>query len=75
MSTVISVRVRREVKEGLERLGVNVPEVVRNYLEELWERLRAEVEVEELNRIISERVKPSKPGFSSRSVREDRESL
>ena len=38
MSTVISIRVKREIKEELERTGVNVSSEVKKYLEELaWE--------------------------------------
>lgn len=45
-SVVISVRIPRELKERLERLNVNVSEVVREmlekYVEEVEERLLAE---------------------------------
>lgn len=40
MSAVISVRVRRELKEEAERLGINLREVVERALEEEVERRR-----------------------------------
>lgn len=71
--SVISVRVRKEVKEELERAGVNIAEEVRGFLEELARRLRAEREIRELDEIIQRHVKPSPKGFSTRSIREDRD--
>jgi len=73
MSTVISVRVKKEIKEELERAGVNISSEVRRYLEELAWKIRIKRKMEEWDRILS-RVKPSEKGFSVRSVREDRES-
>ncbi|GEM_PF-351861 len=73
MSTVISVRIRREVKERLERAGVNIAKEVREYLENLAWKIRIEEKVKEWEKLLS-RVKPSEEGFSVRSVREDRES-
>ncbi|RLE73643.1 MAG: hypothetical protein DRJ56_08870 [Thermoprotei archaeon] len=72
MSVVISVRVRRELKEELERLGVNVAEEVRRFLEELVWRERVKREVERINRLL-EQVRPSPEGFAAGSVREDRD--
>ncbi len=73
MSTVISVRVSREIKEELEKAGVNVAEEVRKLLEELAWKIRVRRQVESWDRILLN-VKPSVRGFSARSVREDRES-
>ena len=67
MSTVISVRIRREVKERLEEAGINIAKEVREYLENLAWKIRVR------EKILS-RVKPSEEGFSTRSVREDRQS-
>jgi hypothetical protein len=72
-TVVVSVRVRREVKEELERAGIDVGEVVRRYLEELAWRLRIERVLEKWDRLL-EGVKPSGQGFAARSVREDRDS-
>jgi post-segregation antitoxin (ccd killing protein) len=47
-STVLSVRVRRELKEEAERLGVNVREVVERALEEAVRRRRVELIAEAL---------------------------
>ena len=74
MSTVtVSVRVRREVKEELERAGIDVAEAVRRYLEELAWRTRLERTIEKWDRLLSG-VKPSRRGFSEESVRRDRDS-
>lgn len=72
MSVVISVRVKKSVKEELERAGVNIAEEVRKYLEELSWRVRVRRKLKEWDEILS-RVKPSEKGFSVKSVREDRE--
>jgi post-segregation antitoxin (ccd killing protein) len=74
MSVVVSVRVPREVKEELERAGVNVSEAVRSYLEELARRVRAERALRRLDKLLEEAVKPSGEGFAASSVREDRDS-
>ena len=73
VSTVISVRIRKEVKESLEKAGVNVAKEVREYLENLAWKIRVREKMREWEEILS-RVKPSEEGFSARSVREDRES-
>ena len=73
MSVVISVRVKREIKELLESEGVNIAEEVRRFLEELAYKVRIRRYVEKWDRML-EGVKPSPKGFSVSSVREDRES-
>ena len=74
MSTVVvSVRVRREVKEELERAGIDVAEEVRRYLEALAARERRRRLAAEWRRLIMQ-VEPSPRGFAAASVREDRES-
>lgn len=73
MSTVISVRIKKEIKEELERAGINVSEEIRKRLEELVWKIRTERQIEKWKMIIA-RMKPSEDGFSVRSVREDRES-
>ncbi|RLG82843.1 MAG: VapB-type antitoxin [Thermoprotei archaeon] len=72
MSTVVSVRIRREVKEVLERAGIDIAAEVRRFLEELAWRVMIREHVKKWDRIL-ERVKPSPKGFAERSVREDRE--
>jgi hypothetical protein len=73
MSVVISVRVKREIKELLESEGINIAEEVRRFLEELAYKIRIRKYVEKWDRML-EGVKPSPKGFSVSSVREDRES-
>ena len=73
MSEVISVRVRKDVKRVLEEAGVNVGVTVREYLEELAWEITARKRLEELDKIVEERVRPSPPGWSVKSIREDRD--
>ena len=73
MSTVISIRIKKEIKEELEKHGINISREVRKFLEELYIKVKAK---EYVNKWIEELkdIKPSKEGFSTKSVREDRES-
>jgi hypothetical protein len=73
MSVVISVRVKKEIKELLESEGVNIAEEVKRFLEELAYKVRIRKYVEKWDRLL-EGVKPSPKGFSISPVREDRES-
>ncbi|MCC5994642.1 MAG: VapB-type antitoxin [Candidatus Aenigmarchaeota archaeon] len=73
MSTVISVRIRKEIKETLEKAGVDISEEVRKFLEELAWRIKTRRFIELWNELLKD-VKPSEKGFSVKSVREDRES-
>jgi antitoxin component of RelBE/YafQ-DinJ toxin-antitoxin module len=73
MSTVISVRIRREIKETLEESGVDISEEVRRFLDELAWRVKTRKFIEHWNELLKD-VKPSEKGFSVKSVREDRES-
>ncbi len=72
-TTVISTRLKKDVKEVLEKAGVDIPKAVREYLEGLAWKFQLEEEVKGLRRLLEE-VKPSEPGFAAKSVREDRES-
>jgi len=72
-TTVITTRIKKEVKEVLERAGINIPAVIKTYLEELAWKLQLSVETEEMRKLL-ETVKPSEKGFAEKSVREDRES-
>jgi len=72
-TTVVTVRVKKEVKEALEEAGVNISKSIREYLEELVWKLQLEKEIENLRRIL-ENIKVSERGFAEKSVREDRES-
>ncbi len=73
MSVVISVRVKREIKDRLEQAGINVGEEVRRYLEDLARKVKVEGALKALDALIDEAVKPSPPGFAARSIREDRD--
>jgi len=73
MSTVISVRIRREIKETLEEVGVDISEEVRRFLEELAWRVKTRRFIEHWNELLKD-VKLSEKGFSVKSVKEDRES-
>jgi len=74
VSVVISVRVRKELKEELERLGIDYAEAVRRFLEELVTRERRRLALEKA-REVRERLR-SKVGTLSPSaelIREDRD--
>lgn len=74
MSTkVISIRVRKEIIEELEKHGIDVNKELKLYLEKLYYQIKIGEAVEEWKKIL-ENVKPSEEGFAERSVREDRES-
>ena len=73
MSSVISVRVPREVKEILEEGGVDINREVRVFLEELAWKIKLKKQIEKWNRLLAD-VTPSREGFAVESVREDRES-
>jgi len=72
-TSVVTIRVKREIKEVLEDAGVNIPNAIREHLEELAWKLRLKEETEKLNKLL-EKVEPSETGFAAKSVREDRES-
>ena len=73
MSTVISVRIKEEIKEELEKHGIDISQEVRKFLEELYIKVKAK---EYVNKWIKELkdIKPSEKDFSIKSIREDRES-
>ena len=73
MSTVISVRIKEEIKEELEKHGIDISQEIKKFLEELYIKVKAK---EYVNKWIEELkyVKPSEKGFSTKSIREDRES-
>jgi hypothetical protein len=74
VSVVISVRVRKELKEELERLGIDYAEAVRRFLEELVTRERRRLALEKA-REVRERLR-SKVGTlpsSAELIREDRD--
>ena len=71
MSTVISVRVPRRIREELERLGIDYSQAIRQFLEELVEREKARQIAEEMDRI---RARTRSSGnLAARFIREDRD--
>ena len=74
VSVVISVRVRKELKEELERLGIDYAEAVRRFLEELVARERrrlALVKAREVRERLRSKVGTLSP--SAELIREDRD--
>jgi hypothetical protein len=59
-------------KRFLEESGVDVSEEVRRFLEELYYKVKVRRFIERWDQMLAS-VKPSKEGFSVKSVREDRE--
>jgi len=58
VSVVISVRVKKEIKELLESEGIDIAEEVRRFLEELAYKIRIKRYVEKWDKML-EGVKPS----------------
>lgn len=74
MSRVISIRIDDEDYKKLLESGINPPEKLKEYVRKMTHDLSAQQQREKLDAIIRERVKPSEPGFASRSIRDDRDS-
>jgi len=62
MSTVISVRIKEEIKKELEKHGIDISQEVKKFLEELYIKVKAK---EYVNKWIEELkyVKPSEKRF------------
>jgi hypothetical protein len=74
VSVVISVRVRKELKEELERHGIDYAEAVRRFLEELVARERRRLTLEkarEVREMLRSKVGTLPP--SAELIREDRD--
>ena len=72
MSSVVSVRIRKEVKQALEEAGVDVNEEVKRFLEELAWKVTVKKNLEAMDAILR-KMPPAPRGFSAKSVREDRD--
>jgi mRNA-degrading endonuclease RelE of RelBE toxin-antitoxin system len=71
---VISVRVRKELKEELERLGIDYAEAVRRFLEELVARERRRLALEKAQEVREKlRSKVGTLSPSAELIREDRD--
>lgn len=73
MSEVVSVRIRKETKEALERSGVDISLATKSYLEKLAWKYQRKKNLNKLHHFIDTNVKPSRKGFSAASIREDRD--
>ncbi len=71
-SVVVSVRVKKSVKQKLENEGIDVEKMVREFINQKAAQAELRAAVKRMHRIISESVKPSKKGFAVESVKEDR---
>lgn len=72
MSIIISIRIRKELKDRLDRYGINISKEIESYLETLVWKKQVEEEIRRINKLL-EKVKLSPKGFSSKSIREDRD--
>lgn len=73
MSEVVSVRIKKETKDALERTGIDISSAVRSYLEKLAWKEASKKNLKQLHRLIEKEVRPSRKGFSAASIREDRD--
>lgn len=71
-SEVVSIRVKKEVKEALKKAGIDISETVKEYLDKFAKEVESREAMERLETIAQKRIKPSKAGFALKSVREDR---
>ncbi|MEM1545301.1 MAG: VapB-type antitoxin [Candidatus Methanomethylicia archaeon] len=69
---VISVRVDEKVKQVLKEANIDISREVKLFLENLAWRIEVKKRIERLNSILSG-IKPAEEGFSTASIREDRE--
>lgn len=73
MSEVISIRVKKDVKQLLEESGIEVSKVVKEFLEELAWKVKVKRSLESLDMLLQE-MPPAPKDFATTSVREDRDS-
>lgn len=75
MSTVISVRIPRKLKEKMDKLKdlVNWSEEIRKFLEKRVEELHRRKVLEEIRKVL-EKIPESPKGTAAKYVREDRDS-
>ncbi len=71
-SVVVSVRVKKETKAKLEKEGINVDKLIKEFLMQRASQIELKRAIRRLKHVIEKNVKPSKRGFSVKSVREDR---
>lgn len=75
MSTVISVRISKKLKEKMDELKdmVNWSEEIRKFLEKRVEELHRRKVLEEIRKVL-EKIPESPKGTAAKYVREDRDS-
>ena len=71
-STVISVRIKKDLKAKLDKEGIDIEQSIKDFLIQKAAMVQLREEVARLKVLITTKVKPSKKGFAVRSVREDR---
>ncbi|MEM4554095.1 MAG: CopG family transcriptional regulator [Ignisphaera sp.] len=76
MGTVFSVKIRKEVKEKMEKYRdrVNWAEEIRKYIEEILRKLEAQENFEKILKELEKARWGTPKGFAVSSVREDRDS-
>jgi hypothetical protein len=62
VSIVISIRIKKEIKELLEKENININEEVKKFLEELANKIKIRKYIAEWDKIL-ENVKPSEKGL------------
>ncbi len=70
---VVSIRIKKSVKDTLKKAGLDINEEVKKYLDELVWKIESARHLQHARKIIETKVKPSKPGFAVKSIREDRD--
>lgn len=70
--SVVSVRIEKRIRESLAMAGVNISKEVKQFVEDLAWKVELKERLKKLNKVL-EKMPPAEQGFSSKSVREDRE--
>lgn len=71
-STVVSVRIKKDIKAKLDMEGINIEQSIKEFLIQKAAMVQLRREISKLRRLVKNNVKPSKKGFGAKSVREDR---
>ncbi len=72
-STVVSVRIEKDVKDKLEKEGIDLSYEFKKYIQRRIALLNLKKTIDELAVVIDKKVKPSKKGFAESFVRHDRD--
>lgn len=71
-TVVIGIRVSKELKEELEKLGIDYSSEVRAFLAKLVKEKRAEKLIKEIDEFMA-KIRPIKENLSAELIREDRD--